>query len=544
MKKKLMLFSISFLLISGLGFAAGSKNVYRIGVFHSPTGVFHPAYATHSYDFYITRFVFETLLRYGPDGKLEPNLAKEWSASKDGTVFTFVLRDGIKFHDGTPLTAEDVKYSIEYVGFPDYKGARASFINAIKGVKEFKAGKTKDLKGIKVLDKNTIQITTEKTYSSGFLRFGINFEIFPKHIWEKVEVGKAQEATDLMRQPIGTGPFKMTEYVPDQYVTFTRFDDYWEGAPKLDKIILVKTNRDTAQAQLFRGEIDQIYPGSIRKTDADQFKAHGMVISGVPRNAYQYMTVNLTKKPFQDKRVRQAIAHALNRKGVVDNFLEGHGEVSHNPYPSTFWAHPEGMNEYKYSRDKALELFKTAGWNYDAGKNVMYLDGKPVRFQLKYSKGNVVREKCAVLFQQNLKDVGIKIDLKIMEFGVMYDEVKKSDYEIALVGQGSENDGDLSKFYYSDFIKPIGDNSGSNWIRYKNPEVDRLIDEGFRTLDQDKRQTLYRKIGLLLNEELPVIYIYHWPDNIVFTGKLKGRTIPPVAAYSYYYKANKWYFAD
>ncbi len=543
MKKKLISLLLSFMLISSLGFAADTERVFRIGIFHSPTGTFHPAYATNSYDYYVSRFVFETLLRFGPDGKFEPCLAEKWSASEDGTVFTFVLRDGVKFHDGTPLTAEDVKYSIEYVGFPDYNGARASFISAIKGVKDFKEGKTKDLAGIKVLDQNTIQITTEKTYSSGFLRFGTNFEIFPKHIWENVEVGKAQEATELMRHPIGTGPFKMTEYVPDQYVTFTHFDEYWGGAPKLGKIILIKTNQDTAQAQLFRGEIDQIYPGSITKAEADQFEAHGMIISEVPRNAYQYMTVNLTMPAFQDKRVRQAIAYAVNRQGVVDSFLEGHGEVANNPYPSTFWAHPDGMNEYEYNPQKALELFKAAGWEYRADENKMYIDGKPAKFLLTYSKGNVVREKCAALFQQNLKDVGIEIELQLMEFGVMYDEDKRSDYEISLVGQGSENDGDLSKFYYSAFIQPKGDNSGSNWIRYKNPEIDQLIDEGFKTLDQGKREVIYQKIGLLLNEEMPVIYLYHWPDIIVYTSKLKGRVIPPLAGI-YYYKAEDWYLED
>jgi len=521
-------------------FGQSSKPLLKMAMFSSPGGVFQPAFATDSYDFYITRLVFEPLLQWGEDGQLGANLAEKWSVSPDGTIFTFILREGLKWHDGYPLTAEDVKYSIEYVGHPDYKGARGSFIAAIKGVDDFKKGVTPDLAGIKVLDKRTVQITTAKTYSSGLLRFGKNFEIFPKHIWEKIPVGQALEATELLRNPIGSGPFKLVKFVPDQYVEFERNDNYWGGKPKIEKFILQKTNANVAQALLLKGEIDQINLTTLSRADEAVYKSRGMSIKSLAYNAYQYLALNLTMDDFKDKRVRQAFAYAMNRESVVDIFMEGKGSVANNPYPPTFWAHPAGLKEYKYNPAEAISLLKSAGWEYREKEKKMYRNGKPVKYVLKYSKGNVITEKSAPLFQQDLKEIGIELELQIMEFAPMFDQVKRGDYELAFVGQGNEMDGDISKFYYSSFIKPLGDNSGSNFIRYLNPELDKLIDGSLSTLDQKKRTEIFHKIALLLNDELPVVYRYHWYETVVYNEKL-NHLFSPYAG-EYYIKMQDWFF--
>jgi len=553
MKKKIVSLSLFLVFIFTLGLVgcksaenkkadsgAVSGGVLRTAMFSSPGGLFLPPFATDSYDQYVTKLVFQPLLRYNTKGEFEGCLAEKWSVSPDAKVFTFVLRDGLKWQDGQPVTADDVKYSIEYVGYPNYKGARASFISAIKGVEDLKQGKTKDLSGIKVIDKKTVEITTTNTFASGFYRFGTNFEIFPKHIWEKVDVAKASEATDLLRAPIGTGPFKLTKFVPDQYIEFTRNNDYWGGVPKLGKLILQKTNQDVVQAQLLKGEIDQAYMVNLKKADETLYKSKGFNVIPTTYNAYQYLAFNLKMDVFKDKKIRQAFAFAMDRASVVDNFLAGHGVIANNPYPPTFWASPKGLKEYKYDPKKALELFKEAGWVYNENEKKMYVNGKPAKFILKYSKGNPVTEKSAPLLQQNLKDVGIELELQIMEFGVMFDQAKKGDFELAFIGQGNENDGDISKFYLSKYIKPVGDNSGSNFIRYSNPELDKLLADSLTHVDQKERTEILNKIGLLLNEELPVVYRYHWDENIVYSGKLKGREFTPIAE-TYYYKIENWY---
>lgn len=544
MKKLKRIFLLAMLALCVAGSAYGQagqagQTVLRTAIFSSPGGIFHPAFATDSYDFYVTRLVFETMLQWDESGELVGNLAEKWSVSPDGRVFTFVLRDGIKWQDGTPMTAEDVKYSISYAGHPDYKGARGSYIAMIKGLDDFKKGKTPDLAGVKVLDKRTVQITTADPYASGIFRFGKNFEIFPKHIWEKIPVSKALESTEVLRNPIGTGPYRLTKFVPDQYLEFAAFDQYWGGKPKIDKFILQKTNQNVAQAQLLKGEIDQMYLTTLLRSDEAMYKAKGIKVKTAPYNAYQYLTLNLTMDAFKDKRVRQAFAHAMDREAVIEGFMEGKGLVANNPFPPTFWAAPRsGIKEYAYDPKKAIELLTAAGWTYNEREKKMYVGGKPAQFTLKYSKGNIVTEKSAPLFQQNMKDIGIAIDLQIMEFAPMFDEVKKSNYELAFVGQGNEMDGDISKFYLSSFIKPAGDNSGSNFIRYKNAELDKLIDASLETFDQKARTAIFNKIGLLLNEELPVVYRYHWFENIVYSGKLDKKFAP--YAGEYYIQMSDW----
>jgi peptide/nickel transport system substrate-binding protein len=522
----------------------GGGGTFTVGIVASPGGVFNPALATDSYDFYITDLVFQGLLQLNPDYELEGVLAESWEVNEEGTEFTFHLREGVLWHDGEPFTAEDVKFSLEYLANPNYPGSRASYVSSIKGAEAFKNGEADTVEGIEIVDGNTVVITTEEPYSSGLLRFGTNIQIFPKHIWEGEDIAKALEATELLRNPIGTGPFKMEEFVPDQYIELLPFGEYWNGAPKLDKMIFQIVNAETGQAQMLSGGLDYFYLSSLNSDDTELYESMDINVYGVTYNAYQYMTMNLTMDMFKDKTVRKAFAHAVNRQAVVDDLLEGNGSVSNNPYPPEFWAFPDNLETYEYDRDKALALFAEAeGWDYNEGDNVMTYNGEPVSLELKYSTGNKVREQCAALFQQNLKDVGIEVDLQVMEFSTLFDLVKRGDYELALVGQGNEMDGDIKKFYHSTLIEELGSDSGSNFIRYDNAEVDRLIDLGLTTIDQEERVGIYNELALLLNEELPVVYIYHWPSGRAVTNKLKGFVEAPYKA-NYYYDIENWYLED
>jgi peptide/nickel transport system substrate-binding protein len=526
------------------GTEEGGGGTFNVGIVASPGGVFNPALATDSYDFYITDLVFQGLLQLNPDYDFEGVLAESWEVNEDGTVFTFRLREGVLWHDGESFTAEDVKFSLEYLADPNYPGSRASYVSSIKGVEAYKNGEADTVEGIEIVDGNTVVITTEEPYSSGLLRFGTNIQIFPKHIWEDQDISKALEATELLRNPIGTGPFKMEEFVPDQYIELLLFKEYWNGMPKLDKMIFQIVNAETGQAQMLSGELDYFYLSSLNKDDTDLYESMDINVYGVTYNAYQYMTMNLTMDLFKDKTVRHAFAYAVNRQAVVDDLLEGNGSVSNNPYPPEFWAFPDNLKTYDYNMEKAIELFNEAeGWEFNEADKVMTYNGEPVSLELKYSKGNKVREQSAALFQQNLKDIGIEVDLQIMEFSTLFDQVKKGDYELAFVGQGNEMDGDIKKFYHSTLIEPLGSNSGSNFIRYENPEVDRLIDLGLTTIVQEERVEIYNELALLLNEELPVVYIYHWPSGRAVTNKLEGFVEAPYKA-NYYYDIENWYLED
>ena len=159
------------------GTEEGGGGTFTVGIVASPGGVFNPALATDSYDFYITDLVFQGLLQLNPDYELEGVLAESWEVNEDGTVFTFHLREGVLWHDGQPFTAEDVKFSLEYLADPNYPGSRASYVSSIKGIEAYTNGEADTVEGIEIVDGNTVVITTEEPYSSGLLRFGTNIQI-------------------------------------------------------------------------------------------------------------------------------------------------------------------------------------------------------------------------------------------------------------------------------------------------------------------------------------------------------------------------------
>lgn len=520
---------------SGNGAGTVKGGTVKFGVWNSPPGVFNPVLATNDYDYNVTYLVFEGMIAQTPKGELEPGLAKSWTVSDDGKTFTFKLRDNVKWQDGTPFTADDVKYTFEFVGSPDYSGGRASYITPIAGADAYKKGQAQSISGIKVIDPNTISITTTNKYSSGLLNFGAGIQIIPKHIWEKVGPKNAATATDVLRNPIGTGPFKMSKFVPDQYVELSANDNYWGGRPNLGKIILQVANQDTAQAQLLNGDINMMTLSQLDKQDLDLYKSKNINVITSELNAYQYMGLNDSMEIFKDKRVRQALTYAINREAIVKDLLYGAGEVASNPYPPSFWAHPEkGLNDYKYNPQKAIELLKEAGWQYNDKDKLMYLDGKPVKLVLKYPTGNKSREQSAPLIQQNLKDIGIQVELQSMEFGTLSDQVKKGDYQMFLMGQGNGSDGDITKFYISSGFAP----QGNNLVRYANPQVDDLMAKGFQYMTIEERKPVYNQLALLLNEEMPVVYLYHWDSAIAVNG-IKGVQYSPNAP-TYFYDVKDW----
>lgn len=508
----------------------------RYAVWSSPKGVFQPALSNDNYDFSVYALVFDGMLKMNPKGELEPCLAKSYVVSQDSKTVTFKLRDNIKWHDGEPFTAEDVKYTFEFMGDPDYSGPYGSLIKPIKGAEAFKNKQTQHIEGIKVVDPNTISITTENINANALLNYGFSIRIIPKHIWEKIGAKAASEDVEALRSPVGTGPFKMSKFIPDQYVELVANDNYWNKRPNIDKIILQVTNPETAQAQMLNGEIDFMAISQMNPDDLELYKSKNIQIQEIFGNSYQYVGMNNDLEIFKDKKVRQAFAYAINREGILKDILYGYGEVANNPYRSDFWAFPSGLNEYKYDVNKAIGMLKEAGWEYKESKHQMYRNGNPVKFTLKYPSGNKAREQAAVIIQQDLKKIGIQTDLQIMEFSTALDMIKKGDYELCLMGMGgSIGDPDIRRFYGSDYIAP----KGLNLSRMNNSKLDELLEKGLNYMKIEERKPIYNEVAMLLNDEMPIVYLYFWNEGRAINGKLKG---VQVFSGTSYYDVENWYF--
>jgi len=460
------------------------------------------------------------------------------AALRRGFCHSIYLRKNAKWHDGTLFTAEDVKFSYEYVAHKDYPGPHASVIAAIDGYEEMKEGKVDTLKGVEIIDDYTVKITTKEVYAPFLGKLCFWVKIIPKHIWGKVEVADSLNATDLLKHPIGTGPFKLEEFVTDRYSLLVKNEEYWDGEPKIDKLIIQLVNPETAQAQILNKELDVIILDSINPDDAKVYTDAGLEIEEIYRNQYDALMPNCRNPLIGQKLVRQALTYAINRQGIVDSLLYGHGVVANTIYAPSHGAYPgkDKLNAYEYNPEKAIEILtKEVGWVYK--NNKMYADGEPVKFRLMYSTGNKLRELMAPVIQENFKKIGIELELQLMEFATMAANLTgKADdsFEFVLMNNTLDDEPDIKRLLHTKYVL-----NGPNFSRYSNPKMDALFEEGIKYIDSEIRMPIYHEIAILINEEMPIIFIFNSCIGLVKPSNLKGIIITPS---SYAYNAHNWNF--
>lgn len=515
------------------GGGGGSKRtdkVVRIAQWNPPTGLFHPELLTSDYDGSVADLIYETLVTFTPNFEYEPALAASWEISDDNRSVTFHLQPDAKWHDGQPVTAEDVKFSLLFVGHKDYTGPRYSNVEQIVGMEAWHKGEADDVEGIEIIDEKTIKITTVKPFGPFLYQIGGRY-VLPKHIWGDVEVAKADQRRDLLENPIGSGPFVFKEFVKDQYVAVEANEDYWGGRPKVDGIVIQAVSQDTAQAQLIKGEIDIMSVSDFNPAAVQALEDAGVQLKTAGLVAVQYMGVNHRIADFQDKRVRQALAHAINRQSIVDDLLYGQGNVADNPFPKTIWAYPgdDVVKHYNYDPQRAIELFEEAGYTYENG--VMSKDGKPVKWTLKYPSGNKVREKAAELIHQNLQEIGIEVELLLMEFQALSEACSNGDFDMFLMGMGTSFDADQLYIW-----GPGSTFNYSGWTSEKGLE---LLRQGVGVVDIEERKPIYKEWAIYMNEEMPWIWLYNWNGGLAVTGDLQN--VQYYAGGSYYDIVN-WEF--
>lgn len=542
--KILAVLTITSIVFAGCGKTGGEKQkqgkkggVVREAISMAPEGVFMPAFFTFNNDANVNSILYEGLVTLDENMDVKPSLAESYEFSEDKKTVTFKLRNGVKWHDGEAFTADDVKFTFDFCSNAKYNGPNTMFVKNIKGYDDFKNGKTNNIEGVKKVDDYTIEITTNDVYGSALINFGYMMKIIPKHVWDKEDIETAQKDTDLIRNPVGTGAFKLEKFTPDQGVELAANDDYWNGRPNIDKYIFKLVSQETVEAEFANKEIDIMGVEDVTKEEEEDYKNQGFNIEEITNNAYHYIGINLRKPEFSDKRVRQAFAYALDRETIVKDVLNGHGEVSSNPYPSNFWAHPDGLNEYKFNPSKSIELLKESGFEYKESENKMYYKGNPFKFTYKYSSGDENKNKYALILQQNFKDIGIEVELKPMEFTAMSNDVKTGNFDTYSMGIGNFYDGDLSASYLSTLTPP----NGYNYTGFNNKEVDELLIEGSKLMTKEERKPIFNKIALKLNEELPVVYSYHWNSSVAVNNKIKNfKNAQPI----YRQYAKDWYIEE
>ncbi len=477
-----------------------------------------PILASDSSSADICGLVFNGLLRYDKNLNLEGELAESWEIKENGLVIIFNLRKNVKWHDGAPFTARDVEFTYQKLIDPN--------------VKTPYSGDFERVKSFELLDDYTIKVTYKEPFSPGLASWGM--WIMPKHILEKEDLSNTKYA----RAPIGTGPYKFKEWKTGEKIVLISNPDYYEGRPYINRYIYrIIPDQDTIFLELQTQNVDEVGLSPLqytRQTDTPFFKKYYRKYK-YPAFGYTYLGFNLKDPKFADKRIRLAIDYAIDKDEIIKGLLFGLGRVSTGPFPPESWAYNRDVRPLSYDPEKAKELLKEAGWVDRNGDGWLEKDGKRFKFVLLANQGNEARKNIAEIVQRRLKEIGIDVEIRIIEWKAMLTEfIDKHKFEAIIMGWNLSRDPDCYDIWHSSKQRE----GEFNFVGYENKEVDRLLEEGRREFDQQKRKKIYNRVHQIIFDEHPYIFLFV-PDALpMVNARFKG--IEPAPA-GIGYNFIKWY---
>ncbi|MGE7917591.1 ABC transporter substrate-binding protein [Viridibacillus sp. NPDC093762] len=467
-----------------------------------------PSTVTDGESFKVARNIFETLLVFGEqDTSTQPGLAKDTKISDDGKTYTFTLEENVKFHDGTDFNAEAVVKNFErwMNGSADQFPYYADMFGGFKGDKNHIIDSVKangDYTFIIQLKKPMIPLLNNLAM--------VAFSIASPTAFEK-------DGEKFGENPVGTGPFKFSEWKRNDSVILTKNDSYWQdGLPKMDKVIFKAMPDNAARLNaLLSGEIDiadGVAPASISTVEQND----QIILMERPSFNVGYLGMTTNKAPFTDIKLRQAISHAVDRQVIADTFFEGKALVAKNPVQPTALGYSEDTPLYDYNPEKAKALLKES--TYDGKELELWAMPVPRPYM---PDG----QKVAEAIQKNLADVGIKTKIVSFEWATYLEKTKEGEADLFLLGGTSDNgdpDNLLSLFF---------DRDGSlNNSQFSNDEVQKLLQAGRSEQDVEKRKEIYKQIQLILHKEAPVLPLIHSTPLLAVSKSVKDFKAHPTEA--------------
>jgi peptide/nickel transport system substrate-binding protein len=493
---RIMIGIILMLLFLSLGVAQASGGTLKADLAFGPDDNLDPAYQYTGW--YLREAgIYETLFSFDENMNLVPELATGYEQVSD-TEYRVKLRDGVKFHDATPMNADAVVYSVERVLDP--ANSRNKEYNFIDSVEKY--------------NDSAITIKTTESYPP-----------LINSLTDPILSIVSPENQDINKTAVGTGPFKFDSYENGVKLTVVRNDDYWGEKAKLDgAVINYVTDPLTRSLQLQSGDVD--VSRGIPQTEVKNLEAAGIDVMDKETLRTFFFYVNTRKAPFDDVKVRQALSYAIDRQELVDTALEGIGGApAKGPFTDTMpWNANDKLNAYTYDPDKAKELLKEAGITDTDGDGILDYQGKPFEVNIKtYTKRAELKPSAEVVASQ-LQSLGIKSEVVIEESGALTTDLTDGNFDLALYAWNTAPTGDpdyfLTKHYQST-------GSEAAYTGYSNPEVDELLEKGRTTSDPDKRREYYDSVQEKVLEDSPNIYLFYLNELVGKSSKVKGFEIYP-----------------
>ena len=443
-------------------------------------------------DLLVSRQFYNTLFSREKDGTIVPELAESYEYKNDKEL-DIVLKKGVKFHDGSELTADDVIFSIERMKKQPGSEVMVKEIDKVEKVNDYE---------IKIL---------LSTPSSPLL-FNLAHPLTSILNKKYVEAGN-----DLSVAPMGTGAFKLVAYNDGEKIEMEAFQDYFEGTPKIQKLIIRSIPEDTSRlAALETGEIDiatGLAPINIQTVEAND----KLELISEPTTATEYICLNVEKAPFNNKEFRQALNYAIDKQSIIDSMFMGKAKIAKSIVNPNVFGYYDGLEEFPYNPEKAKELIAKSGVKDTTF--VLHVNDNPVRLQV------------AQIIQANLKDIGIDVKIETLEWGTYVQKTGEGEFQAYLGGWVSgTSDADIVLYPLLD-SKSIG--ASGNRARYSNPKFDKEVEMARTVLNPDERKEYYKNAQLIIQEDAPLINLYNKNENIGINKRILGFEYDPTTMHKF-----------
>lgn len=489
--------------------------------------------------------IYEGLIGYDSDLKKIPKLASDWQVSEDGRLWTFNIRKDAKWHDGTSITAEDVIFT--------YNILKEGVLNSVYQYSIFDNDNILEI-GLKNNDKYSLFVRLAEPSSKLLDIF--TFPVISKDYYESVEnIIKIQK--DLTKAPLGTGPYKVAEeyFSEDQEsIILVRNEDWWGRRPYIDKIIgKIYTNKEEARKAFIQGELDLVDTMIVyvnNKSVEEDTKLYRFMT-----NYYEFLGLNSESELIKDPKIRKALAYAIDRREIISKVYLNNAQTVDVPIPSNHWLYDNAYRLYDYDIDRAKSLLKEAGWQDLDGDGILdkTVDNQKIELKIKLvsNSGNDLRRDVLSLIKSHLELVGFKVETQIADMEtIAKDLLATNQFDALLTGYYLDNALDLSFAFHSREIVEIDDiedldeidSIPNNFIKYRNSELDSLLDLASHSYDLNELSAVYQNIQDHMTRELPIISLYFRTGSLLVNPKLYGIDKP--SQLSLYRNIEEWFIAE
>ena len=469
-----------------------------------------PALEEDGESFKVCDNIYDTLVQY-KDGstELEPGLAEKWDSSEDGLTWTFYLRRGVKFHDGTPFNADAVLFSLnrQHDKTHPFHNVSGSYVYWMA------TGLAEIVDKISAIDDFTIQITLKSAYAP----FIYTIAITPFAIVSPTAVKKWGDA--YFNNPVGTGPFKFSRWDKKDKIVLVANDDYWGGRPNLDRVIfrsipdnairLIELQRGGLHAMEFPNPDDL---QQIERDDTLQLLTQAGMNIG-------YLAMNFDKPPLDNQKVRLAINHAINKTAIIEYLYQGLGMPAKNPIPPSLWSYDDTIQDYEYNPELAKKLLTEAGFP-NGFETTLWALPVPRPY---IPDGRALAE----VIQSDLRKVGIETKIVTYDWGTYLEKTKNGEHDMAMLGWSADL-GDPDNFFYFLLSKSSAEKPAGNIAFYRSDEMQNVLEKARATSDKDERESLYKEAQQIFHNDVPWVPLAHAKQVLVINKRVKNLKLQPL----------------